>query len=117
MAEAFGDDLGGYPGVDEQGGVGVAQVVKSDEWHTGAPHDPFEGLRNRMGVEWLAGSVGEHPAVVLCADGCQFVVLPGAPRLEEGDGSGVDVDAASGVAGLAAADPERVDRLFSSWTS
>ena len=49
VAESFGDDLGGHAGGDEQRGVGVSQVVKSDPPHRRPADHPVEGLRDRPG--------------------------------------------------------------------
>ena len=36
VPEAFGDDLDRCAGLEEQGGVGVAEVVEPDRWQSGA---------------------------------------------------------------------------------
>lgn len=42
--------LTGDAGFDEQGAVGVADVVGTDLGDPGCGHDPVEGLRDGMGV-------------------------------------------------------------------
>jgi len=54
VTEAFGDDLDGDAGGDEQGGVGVAQVVEPDRRHAGAGDLSGEELADRFRVDWPA---------------------------------------------------------------
>ena len=64
----------------------------------GVGGDPLERLGDGVGVDGLAVAVGEHPAVVVDADGGELGGLQGLPAGEHGDGGGVEVDAAPGVA-------------------
>ena len=70
----------GHTGFDQQGPVGVADVVESHSGHVGLGDDPVEGLRERMGAYRLTFFVGEHPA-------CRFdsgVGLFGLPPIPPG---------------------------------
>jgi hypothetical protein len=53
-------------------------------------------------MDGLAVAVGEHPPGGLDADSRVFGVLPLAPTVDDTEGGGVKIDAASCVAGLAA---------------
>ena len=82
---AVGDDVptmyhaNGKQRGDEQGAVGVAEVVQSDHGDAGAAGDPFEGLREGVRVDRSAFGVGEHPAGIVDADRVVFGSLEGPP--------------------------------------
>jgi len=44
VAEPFADNLGVYPGLQGQGGVGVAQIVKADPGEPCAVEVPLPGM-------------------------------------------------------------------------
>ena len=56
-------DFDGYSGFDEQGAVGVPQIVEADPWYSCPGGDAFEGLGDRMRVDGPAVGVGEHPTL------------------------------------------------------
>ena len=58
VAESFGDDVDGDAGFEEQGGVGVAEVVEPDSWQPGAGDELLERVREAVGVGW--GAVGSR---------------------------------------------------------
>ena len=102
VSEPFGHDLGGDSGGDEQGAVGVAEVVEADDRQAGATGDAFERLADGMGMDWPSGGGREHPSGVLDADGGELGGLQGTPAVEDSKGRAVEVDTAAGVVGLPA---------------
>lgn len=81
----------------------IGIIVESHWGYVGSSDDPFEGLRDRVRMHRLAGSIGEHPLWVLHSDRREFCLLPIAPGDEQRDGGGVDVDTPPGVAGFGTA--------------
>ena len=51
VAEPLADHFDGNPGGDEQAGVGVADVVESDDPDAGPTADPLEGLGDGVGMD------------------------------------------------------------------
>jgi hypothetical protein len=69
---------------------------------TGVADDPPERLVHGVGVEGLALAVGEHPRFLRFDAGRgELGGLEGLPAVEDGQGGGVQVDAAAGCLGLA----------------
>lgn len=68
VPEAFGDDLDRHAGLEEQGGVGVAEVVEPERWQTGVGDELLERVRQQLGMgrctvgpaERLLGSSGSN---------------------------------------------------------
>lgn len=58
VAESFGDDFDGDAGFEEQGGVGVAEVVEPDSWQPGVGDEFLERVREELWVGW--GAVGSR---------------------------------------------------------
>ena len=58
--EAVGDDFHGCAGLEEDGGVGVAQVVEADLGEVGLGDESFEGLGEVVGVCGVGVGSGEH---------------------------------------------------------
>lgn len=54
----------GAPVLDEQGSVGMPEIVKSDGGRAGVVHDPPKGLVHLRAVDGFAVAVGEHPLLV-----------------------------------------------------
>ena len=79
VTEPFADHLHRDEVLDEQGAVGVAEVVQSDHGDAGAADDPLEGLGEGVGVDLSAVGVGEHPSGIIDADGVVFGGLEGPP--------------------------------------
>ena len=79
----------------------VAKVVQAYDTHPGAAGDALEALRDRMRVDGFAHGVSEHPAPAVDTDGTLLGGLPVPPCREDVDGGRVEVDAPSGVGGLA----------------
>ena len=58
MAESLADDLDGDAGLDEQRGVGVAEVVEPNDGNVGSAGDAFEGLGDGV---WMNGTPAASP--------------------------------------------------------
>ncbi len=101
VPEPLRDDLDGDSFLDQQGRVGVAEVVEPDDREPGVSADSFEGLRYRVRMHGLAVAGGEHMVAGFSGDGL-FEAGPLSPRLEDFDCGWVEVDAAPAVGGLAA---------------
>ena len=99
MAEAFGHDLDRRARAREQGGVGVAQIVKPDCREIEACELAGEELADRFRMHWEALGVGEDRVVEV--DAMSVSLLAALPAGEDGFGVRVEVDAASTVLRLA----------------
>lgn len=103
VSEAFGDDLDGDAGFEEQGGVGVAEVVQSDAGKPGGADLALEGVGDQLRVNGSSVGLGEDVGVgVVGIEAGVFGDAVGLPVAQDLDGGGVEVDAAPGGAGLAA---------------
>ena len=101
VPEPLRDDLDGDTFFDEQGRVGVSEVVEPDHRKPGVSADAFERLGDRVWVDGMAVAGGEHVVIGFAGDGL-FEAGPVTPRLEDFDCGWVEVDAAPAVGGLAA---------------
>jgi hypothetical protein len=79
VPEPFRHDLDRHVGFDEQGAVGVTDVVESDLRDSGSGGDPFEGLGDREEMDRVGVDVGEHPPDGQDPYCLLFGLLPGLP--------------------------------------
>src|SRR4051812_21647723 len=101
VSEALADDLDRYAGLEEQRGVGVAEVVKPEARGRRVRDQPGEDLREPVRVHRAARRAAEDMVVV--ADGSTELSREGvAPAGEDRHGDIVEVDPASRVPSLAA---------------
>jgi len=101
VTEPFGHDLDRHSVPQQQGGVGVSEVVEPDRGHRQAPLGAFERLRRGVGVERLPAWSGEHKGMaVVDASFSECSGLTGTPVGEQRHGVGVDGDVAATRLGL-----------------
>lgn len=83
---------------DEEAGVCVPEVVKSDRRESRAAHDPSEELADGFRVECSSGRVGEDWGA--CSGRVALALLVALPLVEKLLGPGVEVDGSSAGARL-----------------
>ena len=101
MAEAFADDLDRHAGLEQQGRVGVAQVVEPHPGQAGSTHEFGERVGEQLGVRRFAIGPSEDMPVGVVAVELRilvFTVLP--PGVQDGDGPRVEIDRSRAVRDL-----------------
>ena len=91
VTEAFADDLERDAGLQQQGGMGVAQVVKPDARQAGTRAQPVEGLGEHVWMQWSSGDRREHDLGWVLED----LALACSPGHEDIEGLAVEIDAAA----------------------
>src|SRR5438552_2649856 len=103
VAESFADDLDRHAGLEQQRGVGVSQVMEAESWETGSAHEFLERVREQLWVGRLPVRSGEHVPVGIAAVELRVLMLMTlTPRVENLDGSRIEVDRSPDGAGLPA---------------